>query len=85
MPLIVISAASKFNERHIRSQEALGPPEGGTPEGLQQEEQHVGGYQFHRMGNDDKPSEVLLHDLSNKKTTEQRVGALFAAKIYLQP
>ncbi|KAL8437423.1 hypothetical protein ACSSS7_001018 [Eimeria intestinalis] len=28
MPLIVISAASKFNDRHIRTQEALGPPEG---------------------------------------------------------
>ncbi|KAL8271404.1 hypothetical protein Esti_004605 [Eimeria stiedai] len=28
MPLIVISAASKFNDRHIRTQEALGAPEG---------------------------------------------------------
>lgn len=28
MPLIVISAASKFNERHVRSQEALGASDG---------------------------------------------------------
>ncbi|KAL8435131.1 hypothetical protein Efla_006352 [Eimeria flavescens] len=56
MPLIVISAASKFNDRHIRAQEALGPPDGmQQPQELLQEQQ----LQPHTQGTPAAPQEPL--------------------------